>query len=494
MPPVLRQLLVALLPLAAIACSVLVTPGDDLCASDEGCPTGQRCNPDGLCEPDLCGTVEICGNGVDDDCDGDVDINGPPETCDTLDNDCDGLFDEDVVSPEVCNDFDDDCDGFVDEELGGQLDRCGNEFDEDCDGIIDEGAPEVCDTLDNDCDGTPDNGATCPDGQVCSERNGCQPRSCLNEIECEAGEFCDTTVVPPACEPRTGAGCTTRSECPAGDRCSTVLGGICVTTVPTGTTCMGDFECGDDDSCTDLAAVELGAGRICSRTCCGKSECPDGTRCRTTRLGAALCVPAGMAGNDDGEACANDGQCASGRCLGDRCAQYCTADSACGDGERCVGVPDGDEGERYFTCGTASGTRDDHADCGVFAVVEGTRRLVNLNHDVCRSGMCTIVGRDLAECISPCVGPCEDSEGECGWAGPGGYVSNVCYPEEGRMPASSPCTSDFECQSGTCYEGACRAGCCGAACPNGEECRAVQQSLTAFVSIWPTLCIPAEPR
>ncbi|MEL6346166.1 MAG: MopE-related protein [Myxococcota bacterium] len=138
--------------------------------------------------------VDADGDGytADDDCDdNDALVNrAAPELCDGLDNDCDGVVDEGVVSVFFA---DADADGFGDESR--PTEACvlpaghvvvGNDCHDD-DAESYPGAPERCDALDNDCDGDVDEGVQ-TDWFADADGDG----------------YGDPGVIEPACDPPTG--------------------------------------------------------------------------------------------------------------------------------------------------------------------------------------------------------------------------------------------------------------------------------------------------
>ena len=303
--------------------------------------------------------AEICNN-IDDDCDGTTDEDltqaclvtndfgtcsgtetcragnwvecnaktPAPENCNNVDDDCDGLTDEDLSrmctvsnsfgtcvgtescsagnwvgcnaktpTEETCNNIDDDCDGLTDEDLSEQACSITNSYGTctgtqtcragawvDC--TAKTPAEETCNNIDDDCDGLTDEGlsrtctvtnsfGTCTGIETCSNGNwvGCTAKTPTAEICNNIDDNCDGRVdedLSRACSITNGFGtCNGTETCNAGNWEG------CNAKTPAAETCNNI-----DDDCDGL--TDEGLSQACSitnafGTCNGTETCSAGS-------------------------------------------------------------------------------------------------------------------------------------------------------------------------------------------------------------------------
>jgi hypothetical protein len=256
-------------------------------------------SPDGTCSTYNCiptGSSSTPGNDCNDT---NPAINpGATETCDGVDNDCDGQSDEGGVCLTLTYYSDDDSDGYIDSSPDGTCStyNCiptgssstpGNDCN-DTNPAIKPGATETCDGVDNDCDGSTDEGGVCltltyysdddSDGYIDSSPDGtCSTYNCIpTGSSSTPGNDCNDTNI--AVNPGVGEVCGNGIDDNCNNQQDEGCGGICDTD---GDNHMQDnlpwcFIFGPLDDCDDNNPnVYTGATEICNLIdddCDGQSD------------------------------------------------------------------------------------------------------------------------------------------------------------------------------------------------------------------------------
>jgi V8-like Glu-specific endopeptidase len=320
---------------------------------------------------------------------------------------------------ETCNSLDDDCDGTVDEGCAALGEAC--ETDADCalsalPELLREGAPPavVCAEIDGarrcalPCDvlapaascsaiTIPFRGETLPvDGFYCAGTGGCEglcvagmagardnAEPCTADTEC-ASLFCSDVGV--CATPCLGDAVS----CPASEVCTADAGacGLCANPAsrPAG---RGRGEpCEDPSQCASGGCGTLDGARICTLACVGDGDCGPAMRCES---GAC----ARGARSETFETCRATTDCISGACL-DRdghgfCAPTCTDAASClgtctpmGDTMRCI------PGEPVLGEACTDACAEGVCEAGVCTARCGGASACPVGHDCVREGTETV--------------------------------------------------------------------------------------------------------
>lgn len=369
---------------------------------------------------------ETC-NGLDDDCNGLTDEGSCSDSNDCTVDTCDekGLCQHKAIDASACN---------ADGSVCTESDTCQQ-------GVCMPGKPKNCDDKNictkDQCDSQtgcvhlPDNGAPCEDDNPCT----------LGDV-CAAGQ----------CQPGVAKNCKSPDGCTAAT-CSLVTGKCAYATVADGTLCDDGVVCTGKDTCN--LGVCAGQPMVCDDknpctvdgcdiikgctalpqekgTCDDGNACTAGDQCKAGQcLGTPMncddkntctldacsqgsCTHAAKTGScDDEDACTVGDVCALGSCQPGKMLCTCKKDSDCpDDGNQCNGTPFCDYGIAPWGCKTKPGTVltcDDGNPC-TFDICNPSTGCTHGNNssscddgnnctvsDTCSGGKC-LPGKNACEC------------------------------------------------------------------------------------------------
>ena len=338
--------------------------------------------------------------------------------------------------------------------------------------------PETCDGIDNDCDGSidedPSAHADCAMGEEC--HYGVCFLMCVMSTDCMGMDACyvDDGRCDDPLDPCTSITCQTGETCYYGScfpDCTSHA--MCN---PANDLCYTSQTCRDkNDPCTDVQCIwdEVCYGGGCFPTCSDDGDCTPPNVCYNGRCADTACqevdcpIDEQCYGGTCFQTCSDDAQCDPDHyCYNGRCAQTACQNVQCGSEQQCFG------GLCVDVCTTS-------ASCGASTACYGDSCLNDTDPctDVqcgtsqqCYGGTCFDLCTDDSQCDPTHIcydGRCTDPDDP--WCS-GYYCENStgCY----RGDCFDKCFDDSECAADeTCYDGVClEQDCSSVTCEAGETC------------------------
>ena len=405
-----------------------------------------------------------------------------------------------ATTAESCNGIDDDCDGLTDEGGNGQA-------------LCDDGNPCTADTCDpaKGCQHAPTTQPCNADNSQCTANDACTDGKCTagTALVCDAGNPCtdDTCVPNSGCVVVSGEGkaCDDANACTDADKCAQgkcagkakacddknpCTQDVCLAGACTGTAIDG-APCSDGDGCT-------GGDTCAAGTCKGTAtDCNDNNGCTADscdKTKGCSNLPSAPTACDDGNVCTTGEQCGDGKCGGGKltvcdndnpcvvvacapatgkCGAKLKADgSACSDGKPCTS---GDACGKGWCAGKAQ--CDDSNACTADACdPSGNCAHTAASGATCDDGDKCTTGDNCAggSCKGAAVLTLCDDSNPC--------TTDTCAPKSGCSHANAtdgaPCDDSLACSgTDTCKAGACsqHSSAC-KSCTNDSECSSLDDS------------------
>ena len=232
--------------------------------------------------------------------------------------------------------------------IGGEFEPCGALQYIVHNAAYEDGIETLCDNLDNDCDGLTDNDdpdldsccnetADCPPTFACDSNNTCVPTgeagdACATDATCKSGLHCDEAAGICVPDITVGGGCTATGDCEAALICQA---GVCLGSGVAGAACAADDHCLTGLHCDEAAGVcvtDWAEGGSCEVA----SDCAAELKCTAGVCSVALCPEGDDSVDTDGDGVPD----ACDQCVGDDATGDTDGDGVCNDLDVCLAGDD----------------------------------------------------------------------------------------------------------------------------------------------------------